>query len=417
VASVTVFDEDGAREPFTSVVFQHADGTLVQKLTTDAQGRASAIVDAGDLVSVVRTPRPGALQVVSFVGVGPGDELTSGDPRRRDNPSQYGTLTVSGVAYPGASSFAVAAGCDDPASLDEAGVATVSLYDGGCHDPAGTLPLYVEARDGLGNPLAYATRPALASGGDGAVALAPSDWHTDFTSSVISVINTADAGPVYPSVFIDNAPGGEVFELAPHVAGSPQPGDTVNATVVLPRHLGTGFDDGVQELLYRGNDQTLRVLLERHDTGLPATGFLDASRFLPRLNGRALVGTGDAARPRLGWTSEASLADTDGGVVRTSWYDGATQSSHEWILIVPPGATSVQLPALPDSLAAWRPGVDAAPEAPSVYFVGVSAASGYDRFRQRVGAYIYYQTARTLLPLLPAGPGELRFTSIDIAGS
>src|SRR5437868_4351717 len=45
IASVTVFNESGGREQGANVVFQHADGTVVQKLATDAHGRASAIVD------------------------------------------------------------------------------------------------------------------------------------------------------------------------------------------------------------------------------------------------------------------------------------------------------------------------------------------------------------------------------------
>jgi hypothetical protein len=417
VASVTVYGENGFTEPGVAVVFHHADGTVVQKLSTDAHGRASAIVDRGDLVSVARTSAQGARQVVTFVGVAPGDELRAGDPGFRASPTPYGTLIVSGIVYPGASSFGVDAGCYDSASLDESGVATLPLYDDGCHAPAATLPLYVQARDGLGNPLAYATRPALAGGGDGAVTLVASDWHTDFASSVISVVNTPTQQTVYPAVFVDNLPGREIFEFPTHVAGSPQPGENVNATVVLPRHLGTGFAHAVTEQLYSGNDQTIRLLAERHASGLPPTLLVDAGRFLPRLLGRALVGTGDAARPRLTWIGEAGLEDADGGVVHTSWYDAAAETSHEWILVVPPGATGVQLPALPESLAAWRPTADAAPDAPALYFVDTTAAGGYDAFRQRVGTYVYYQTARTLLPLLPAGEGELRVTSIDIAGS
>jgi hypothetical protein len=417
IASVTVFDEAGAREPGASVVFQHADGTVVQKLATDAHGRASAIVDAGDLVSVVRMTHQGSRQVVTFVGVAPGDELESGDPGHREGATMYGTLTVSGVVYPGASGFGVDAGCFDSASIDESGVATLPLYDDGCHDPARSLPLYVLARDSLGNPMAYATRPALASGASASLALAASDWRTDFTSSVISVVNTPTQVTVYPSIFIDNAPGREIFELYPHVAGSPQPGDNVNATVVLPRDLGTGHDHSVEELIYSGNDQTLRLLAGRHTGGLPPTLIIDGERFLPRLTGRATMGTGDAARPRLTWTSEASLDDVDGGVVHTGWYDAAAETSHEWILVVPPGTTGVQLPALPESLAAWRPGVDATPDAPALYFVDAGAEGGYGFFRQHVGTFIFYQTGRTLLPLLPPGEGELRVTSIDIAGS
>jgi hypothetical protein len=34
-----------------------------------------------------------------------------------------------------------------------------------------------------------------------------------------------------------------------------------------------------------------------------------------------------------------------------------------------------------------------------------------------VGAFVHYQTARTLLPLLPPGVGDLRVTAIAIAGS
>ncbi len=416
IVSVTVYNESGSLEQGASVVFHHGDGTVVQKLSTDAHGIASSVVDAGDLVSVVRTTNQGGRQVMTFLGVKPGDQLRSGDPHIRVNASMYGTLMVSGVVYAGASGFSVDAGCFDGAALDENGVATLPLFDG-CHDPAGTVPLYVQARDSVGRPLAYATRPALMSGGTGSVAIAASEWRTDFASAVISIVHAPTKVTVYPTVFVDNAPGLEVFEFNPQVAGSPQPGDNVNATVVVPRNLGTGYDHSVEEVVYTGNDQTFRLLAARKTGALPASISIDGARFLPYLTGRAAVGTGDAARPRLTWTSEAALDSVDGGMVHTSWYDPVAQASQEWILVVPPGTTSVQLPALPDSLAAWRPGVDASPEAPALYFVEASAIAGYDFFRQHVGTFIFYQTGRTFLPLMPLGEGDLRVTSIDIAGS
>ncbi len=416
VASVTVHGESGKVEQGVSVVFHHADGTVVQKLFTNVQGRASSVVDAGDLVSVVRTTSQGTLQVVTFLGVKPGDELHSGDPHSRVTTGMYGTLTVSGVVYPGASSFYIDAGCFDGPALDEAGVATLDLYDG-CHAPTGTVPLLVQARDANGLPIAYTSRPALAAGGAGHVTILPSEWRTDFASAAITVTNTPTKVTVYPSVFVDNAPGLETFDFHPLVAGNPQPGDNVNATVVVPKNLGNGHDHAVEEYVYSGNDRTFRLLAGRQSGVLPAALSIDGARFLPYLTGRSATGTGDAARPRLAWTSEGALDLVDGGVVHTAWYDGLAQRSHEWNFVVPPGTTGVQLPALPDSLASWRPTVDATPDAPALYFVESNAIDGYDFFRQHVGAYINYQTGRTMLPLLPLGDGDLRVTSIDIAGS
>jgi hypothetical protein len=116
---------------------------------------------------------------------------------------------------------------------------------------------------------------------------------------------------------------------------------------------------------------------------------LDASQHLPRLTANGVVGTGDAARPQLTWASEMPLGGADGGIVMLDWYAETIQRTQEWILIVPPGATEVRLPELPESLAAWRPTADTNLPPPGVMFVESTSIAGYDDLRQQVGWMVF----------------------------
>ena len=412
--TVTVYNEYGSGDTSASVVFQKADGTVVQRLPTDANGEATSTVDAGDLVTVARINYNGDNELFTFVGVKPGDHLLSGYPRTVLANSSYGEVSAKLAPFDGAAFYRVDTGCLYIDDADAEGNALVGLYEQ-CHDPTGNIPLYAYAMDSQGRLIAYATR-TLANGGAGSIQIDASEWRTDFATTSISVTNSPAESALYPHLYVDNQPLPERFSFDPTLPINPQPGENVNGTAVLPKGLGTGYVYDVEQFVYTGQNTQYRLLSQRKSGTVPASIAIDGAQLLPYLTGRNLVGTGDPQRPKLTWAAAASLAGTDGGIVQTGWYDNANQRYHVWSFSVPAAATEVQLPALPDSLAEYRPSVDVGPREPDVVFIDADGVAGYDAFRQLVRSYTY-ANGTVFRAVLGNGDLKVRATYVGQANS
>src|SRR5512144_1876485 len=123
----------GTPEAGVPIVFHRPDGSVQDVATADAEGRASAVVSEGALVTVARqgiaaTPTGGipAYWLVTIAGVEPGDALVL-DGSMLVGGTLAGTATVS-FAGPveGASSYRVDASCT-AAFADEGYVATLPM--------------------------------------------------------------------------------------------------------------------------------------------------------------------------------------------------------------------------------------------------------------------------------------------------
>jgi hypothetical protein len=412
--TVTVYQENGSPQSGVSVVFQKADGSVVQRLMTDGDGEASSTVDAGDQVTVARVTSNNTHEVFTFVGVKPGDHLHTGQPRTTLFDQSYGQLQVQLKAFPGALSYRIDTGCPYSATPDPNLLAKVDLY-AVCHDPNGVVPVYATAYDELGRAIAYEVG-SLGGGGVGSLSMGDA-WRTDFTTASFTVTDTPIESPLYPHVYLDTAPAPETWSFDPTLPVSPTAGENVNGTAVLPKQLGTGYIYDVEQYYYAGVQTQYRLLSQRKSGAIAASLALDGDDLLPYITGRGLVGTGDPTRPKLTWTVAASLGGADGGIVQTSWYDGNAQVYHVWSLAVPPGATEVKLPALPDSLADFRPTADLAPREPDVVVLDSDALAGYDAFRQVARSYPY-AGGNVFRPLAGAGNNaRLRATYVGIAES
>src|SRR5690242_16090055 len=79
--TVTVYDlgSTGAVVPGVPVVFVNPNGTAVAHPVTDAQGKASAIVQTGATVTVVYEPQPARYQLFTYQAVKPGDNIIVGN--------------------------------------------------------------------------------------------------------------------------------------------------------------------------------------------------------------------------------------------------------------------------------------------------------------------------------------------------
>jgi hypothetical protein len=386
-ATVTVYDESGLRQSFVDVVFQNAAGEVVQKLSTNAIGQATALVHIGDQVSVTRDTNFGTKQVTTFVGVKPGDQLIAGNPREHARSNEpYGTLNFFVIPLSNASSYAVSTVCEDSITTDAQGLASVSLFDS-CHDPNGNIPVLALAFDAQLHALNYALRPSVPQGGVGTYTMDASEWRSDFASTAISIVNTPTTNEgtrPFPNWLVQTA-GREQQQFIPTIAGDPQPGDNINATALYPKGLGAAFVHTVETYGSIGTVSTYRLIAGRKRTTAPASVSIDANDLLPQVSAREVVGSGDAARPQLTWSFESALDGVDGLIVQLAWDANGGTLFQEWIVIAPPGTTQLKLPALPDSLAGFRPSVDSSLHIPNVVAVDLSSTSGYDAFRNRVG--------------------------------
>jgi hypothetical protein len=94
--------------------------------------------------------------------------------------------------------------------------------------------------------------------------------------------------------------------------------------------------------------------LARSAPGIDAALDLDLAPLLPYVSGFEIV-SGQTLGAK--WAFEKAPEGTDGGVLRLRWeiVDEEVTQVVRWTIVVPPGTTSVELPALPKVLAAFSP--------------------------------------------------------------
>src|SRR5262249_44223391 len=107
---------------------------------------------------------------------------------------------------------------------------------------------------------------------------------------------------------------------------------------------------------------------------------------LPRVSRAIVERTAERDRPRVRWTASPpgpGTAKADALVVRLAW---PKTREHVWTVVAAPAtAPGLRLPALPDELAADRPGD--APITAAVALLDSSEFAGYDDVRRKgVGA-------------------------------
>jgi hypothetical protein len=151
----------------------------------------------------------------------------------------------------------------------------------------------------------------------------------------------------------------------------------------------------------------------------------DESSLLPLLDAVSFDMT-SLAQPTVSWVTEAgSLAGASGTIATFAWSEGDSSIQGTWTILAPPTAASVTAPALPASLSAWAPAVDAAFDSPPI--VVVVAGSGalvpdYAHLRAQFSALpaqtsLLYDNL-SIDPLIPPLPvdGTLRLTAFTVNG-
>jgi hypothetical protein len=205
----------------------------------------------------------------------------------------------------------------------------------------------------------------------------PSGWRTDFSTTAVTYSNEpsdATAGHLYASVGLDD---GQHWVPSQFIlpALTLSPGGTANHTYTYAANgFGTSFASEIDFSYGTHYEQFLT-----HEGAITADVTIDlASHFLPEITSLTIDTQTD--RPVLAWTfgTEGSLAIADYGYVGFSWPTGY------WYIEVDPNApATIQVPQLPDQLAAARPPTDGSVTSPSINMHAQDYTNGYDQARQR----------------------------------
>ena len=329
---------DGAPVSGMYVYFQNADSTVVLATTTDANGTASAVMDAGGYVTAIDTAPPLLLggassnQLLTYADVKPGDQLRYG----RSLESTGIGVTINAVLDPAASSMYVYSPClPDGAQL--AGLAataiaqpvttTTTLY--GC---GATTDFLLVSYDQNNQPLNTAFVPNVPVADQGTV---------DLTAAVLAGADTKtwtfNNGPALTSLSVEDDlldAQGRTFSTYMET-----PSDAQNPTLTMPVPAFTGAGQLVQTFVATGNSHTLL------DWGPYASTFTTdvGARLLAELTAPPSF---DPATHALSITEGATGATADFALSAVSASRAA--DGHTWIWeIIAPHATTITLPTLP----------------------------------------------------------------------
>lgn len=404
IGPVTVTVTAGAPVAGAPVLFHRPDGSVHALAATDEHGQATAVVADGALVTVgvMSAGTTDRWVLTTITGVTPGDELVLADA---PGVATTGAADVTfSSAVQGASSYRVDAACTS-AFADDGYVESLSMTLAGC---GASLDAVAIARAPGGALLAYATAvdaPITGTAPAQAASVALGAWRTDFGTLAVEVTN-APAGSQFLVASLVPRRGGRLFSTSTSGDGSAlAAGESAALALTYPKDFATSAR--LEALVQYGSSGVV-------DGGaavvLPATALgdlvaLDLTTSLPpRLSGAALTETD--GKLVASWQQAAPDAGLDATVLTTWW--AAENGDHAWRIVVPPGKTSLTLPALPPALSDYAPKAAAAPAELQVVAYDDADTRGYGAFKA---------TRLGLLSELPSNADlALRRTSTWTAG-
>ena len=314
--TVTAWAGNAARDADAIVLFQRANGTLVSRVDTDANGMATGDVPAGGMVTIVQSSG-----FTTIVQVGGGDAIEVGN----NVLSTPGTATLVLPAAPGGTTNhqLLAAQCGNGAS---AGTTITFTMFAPCPQPT---TLVAAARAGAAT-LAFLVE---------SVAITPGSTTT---------LTGTWATPAQFSATIENLPASVTRALA--TAGSrvgtttayalptdlPAPsGGTTTGTIAVPPSFGDGTD--LRYFLGQGFEAYQQGF--ESVAGARSAHTFDGSHLLPWIQ------TIDGSSNGVTWT-QSSGESYDGAIV-TFDFNYKTATLLSWRVILPEAARQFTLPMLP----------------------------------------------------------------------
>lgn len=344
------------------VVFHAGDGRALSQAVTDAQGRASYALPDGGAVTAIIEVGASAPAMRTVFDVSAGDEVVFGrDYPLTPEPILTATLALPG-SYPGAASYEVQTNCASGAVPDPDSSVELEL-DTGC------LPMFDVlgvARDGNGDVIATSASVNIPAA-QFEINVQLSAWNDTLQTVSIDLLN-APGGSLEAFARAYKLDQGSELSVESEQSALASPTSDVSFDVLVPPGVGTltGYTTGI-----RFEDTVGSTYVIGQAAAGDASVTLDGLADLPPRTFAPAVDTADLARPVVNWSAESVFQSADATFVRLSW------SNSSWQLVLPGAeATTVTVPALPDSLDAYRP--QQAPTSTRVRVIDFNWISGFD---------------------------------------
>ncbi|MBS2017362.1 MAG: hypothetical protein JST00_31045 [Deltaproteobacteria bacterium] len=337
-AKVTV-TKSGTPQKDVRVIAHDATGAITSEVKTDATGVAS-FAAAPNMITVLTRIQGSSPAALTYLGVADGDVMNVAIPDFFGEPPPFAQFTTSANAFVGASSYSFNVSDNCSGFTNTAGTTTtINLYTnclGAQNAVLGT------AYDGEGFPIGFGFLKNQAKPAMGATVALPA---ISFTARGTL---TQTASNIPANTYTD----AELASIANgfgYYTGN-RSGSLSGGGVTYP--IATGFADAYQSLVVATSDNgpiSARAILRRDASNNTATQTLafDFATALPAITNGVVSGA-VPSRPDVTLTAAASLAATDGGIVRLRWNlaQGVIPQSG-WSFVVPPGTTTLKVPALP----------------------------------------------------------------------
>lgn len=364
------------------VVFQDAQGAVIEALKTGTDGKASRVVPPGSMLTVAIASTDQNLidhqDLLTYVAVEPGDSLVANIPVAPTAVDPMLTVDVPVPLPQGTTNIDVYAGGECYAQAEN--TAQIAIYPGCRQGP--TLAILALASDGSAFT-GYSFMKGVATPTMDATYSGLGAWQTNFGTFQLAISNL-DANDDRLRMQVLQIADGQARDEARSPA--PNGGAATQAFQTIPN-----FAEGLQSEAFVGYIQAGRDHLRTISKRVAPTATseaLDLSQLLPHID-TITLDESTLSRPLVTWTSTGSLAQTDGGIARLQWMedvDGGTVN-HTWSFVVPPGTMSVRGPVLPSGLTSWAPAVAGATTPELVGFVESTLVNDYKQLRTSFPVY------------------------------
>lgn len=386
LATITVYDQGNPRAGAT-VIFHDPDGSVRGTVISDGGGMAIHEVLLGSLATVVLpNDFDNAARLYTVAGVDPGDEIDIGS-KRKTVSDWVGSIEVFLPALPPMTAqyaeISIGSGCVSQfMDIGATGGSVVMDVHTPCLQPGDLVTVVAEAtRDGVNGTerLAFSVTPVVLTnpGVPTPVSLPP--WRNDWRRSDVTVTNApavASSANLVAEYYEQNALFD--FDIGQLVLG----GGDATLTGLFPKDVGDQFTLAAQVLL--GSDPAspdgAGFLWANSSGAPPVSQEFDLGMLLPMITRVSYVAAD--SRPTISFDIDAGAEQADGLVVRIA-YDRDANSRNEWLMTLPPIASSpIMYPELPASVAAFAPGLDANFDAPSMFLIDLASTDGYRAYKQ-----------------------------------
>lgn len=365
VARIRVHDESGIPMASTVVVTHTSSGEVIGEHLTGVDGTVTFDdPPAGMMATVLVMGPPGPThQLFTVTGIEAGDDILVGAPTPLA-PADVQVRVLYPGAYSGATIYLSDLGCVAEFGVVNPGSVVTTTIPVTCLAPDNDFDALAVARMGTTH-LAFATlrdAPPATSG------------PTDLTLPAWVAATTRD----FPFANLPAEITDTSVDVRPVVAGVPRQralrtGDTFT---VPPTALVDGWYVRSQVGAIAGADARIWNNREILDRDAVDPHVLDFATLGPRFETLDVDST-VVARPIATWSSSSPTSEFDATMLVLRWN---APLNHAWTIVMPAGATTVTMPALPESAINFRPAT-ATYSSATVSSVWFETNRGYRGFR------------------------------------